>query len=280
MNMLRIINQRFMLWYIPCDCCALEQQQHMCPLPLQCLDMHYTSASTTEYADQISSLDGENCRFKLSNHCFIWLDTQALWPMWPESKYNAQMCRTSMQAQLGDTCCVWGWWLRDSAHKTSSADDAIHCATQLHVTDVHWDLSSICAQLLQRADLHKTNASTIEYAHQRSSVEISCKCQRTKHKKRRQSLHCMSVVRHWEFVFFAMFRLWCLAIFHRGFVSQHDLERRITCISFVHVSTICLIKGWQGLVCHATYPLSPVGMNAVYMRHIMHMLALHVKHTS
>lgn len=78
------------------------------------------------------------------------------------------------------------------------------------------------------------------------------------------------------------FSLPCLAMFHRGFVSQHNLERRITCISFVHVSIICLIKGWQGLVCHATYPKSPVGMNAVYMRHIMHliMLALHVKHTS
>ena len=39
------------------------------------------------------------------------------------------------------------------------------------VTDVHWNLS-ICAQVpVQRSDVHNTNASTSEYAHQTSSVD-------------------------------------------------------------------------------------------------------------
>ena len=78
-----------------------------------------------------SSADFESwCRSQLTKHCFIWLDTQALWPMWTGTKCSAHLCRTATQAQVGDTCCG-GCWLRHSAHTTSSAVDEICCAAQL-----------------------------------------------------------------------------------------------------------------------------------------------------
>ena len=46
----------------------------------------------------------------------------------------------------------------------------MRCAAQLHVTDVHWNLSSPVP--VQRSDVHNTNASTSEYAHQTSSVDV------------------------------------------------------------------------------------------------------------
>ena len=98
----QIINHCWIWWYRRCDWCALEPQ-HMCS------DVHSTNASISEYADKTSSVDEIWCGSQLTNQRFAWLDTQALWSMWTESKYSAQLCRTSMQAQLGDTCCVRCW---------------------------------------------------------------------------------------------------------------------------------------------------------------------------
>ncbi len=110
-HLLRIPDHHcFICWCRRCNWCALEPQQQMCSVSVQRSDVHNTNASTTEYAHQTSLVDGEiRCRSKLTNHSFICLDTQALWPFWTESKYSAQLCRTSMQAQLGDTVAYGDW---------------------------------------------------------------------------------------------------------------------------------------------------------------------------
>jgi len=67
----QIINHCIILWYRPCDGCALEPH-HMCPAQVHGSDVHNTNASKTKYAQKTSSVDGE-LWCQLIKLCFIWL---------------------------------------------------------------------------------------------------------------------------------------------------------------------------------------------------------------
>ncbi len=82
------------------------------------------------------------------------------------SKVQKTDVQTSVQAQLGEPCCVW-WLLTETGVHTSSVDDeyAAHPSSSITasvmrqidpVTEVHWN-NSICAQFQYSAEVCRTS---------------------------------------------------------------------------------------------------------------------------